>query len=517
MLDAINEIINDLEDRGDLESASTLHNVFMRVAGIEEGNPYHMSTRVPTAKGSTEDPLRELLIGDFATMQRDPALLEKAMKRIREYPGFKNLELPEVIDQMKRNLVWNYNEVPEEMRDESQHWYEGAHDIAQGHADAFKATLPQSAGVLAVLSPQKDWYQNVSLAERMWDIFTNHGSHRWDDVMERAAEDTLRSASPGARQQIMDYLRGRAFHEISDSDYLELDDSAGDQLEAPAIEVNSPGKKSRRKTLLDADQLRARWMRAYDEAHNPRGYRSINPRGEVGDWVAGASGPSKLPWSDYLSIGKALRIMRDGSPESIHEALGTEHKVRNFNNNIVDPSAPWAVTMDTHAVAADTLSPLGGEAQQVKDNFGASGGNSLLGISGTYPIHHEAYTQAANELGVLPRALQSITWDGVRTLFPKSTKRKLQPLVEDIWRRKDEGEINHAQALEAIHQLAGGFRMPEWQSDRGVSNPYQRGKSTYLDRRIFSSINSVITRLEDEGNVRTASVLHDAFVRAYGL
>jgi hypothetical protein len=38
----------------------------------------------------------------------------------------------------------------------------------------------QVSGILAAMSPQKDWFQNVSMAERAIDILSKRGDMAWD-------------------------------------------------------------------------------------------------------------------------------------------------------------------------------------------------------------------------------------------------------------------------------------------------------------------------------------------------
>ena len=95
--------------------------------------------------------------------------------------------------------------------------------------------------------------------------------------------------------------------------------------------------------------------------------------------------------------------------------------MRNFYNNIIDPwSNKGDVTIDTHAVAVGHLSPLDLNSDEVTHNFGGTS-DAGQGLNGTYPLYAEAYRQAAKKLGVLPRELQSITWEGIRSLFTDNT------------------------------------------------------------------------------------------------
>jgi hypothetical protein len=119
---------------------------------------------------------------------------------------------------------------------------------------------------------------------------------------------------------------------------------------------------------------------------------------------------------------KALSILDDGSRENISSKIGDSHKVRNFYNNIIDPSHPDDVTIDTHAVGAATLMPLGGNTPEVLDNFGKAGKSLSTGVKGTYPLYADGYRLAAKELGLKTRELQSVTWEQVRNMFPAEWK-----------------------------------------------------------------------------------------------
>jgi hypothetical protein len=129
------------------------------------------------------------------------------------------------------------------------------------------------------------------------------------------------------------------------------------------------------------------------------------------------------------------------------------------------------VTIDTHAVAAQALRPLAGAHTEVAQNFKnsvpagavAAKGSDLTGIHGTYGINADAYRQAAEQAGILPRQMQSITWEGVRGLFPDTFKTaKNNAIIDDIWREVSAGRLSADDARRMIYDRAGGINTPDW-------------------------------------------------------
>ena len=184
----------------------------------------------------------------------------------------------------------------------------------------------------------------------------------------------------------------------------------------------------------------------------------IAPEGVVEDYVRTKDGGfSSIRMNGFGDLRKAIRIIKDGSRENISSNLGDRHKVRSFYNNILNPMSDRGdVTIDTHAVAAGLLQPLGGSAPEVSHNLGTMGDTSAItGVMGSYGILADAYREAAAEVGILPREMQSITWEAVRGLFanfknPKNVKR-----VKDIWKKYDKGTISLDEARGEINAIAG--------------------------------------------------------------
>ena len=142
------------------------------------------------------------------------------------------------------------------------------------------------------------------------------------------------------------------------------------------------------------------------------------------------------------------------------------HKVRSFYNNILSPMSDQGdVTIDTHAVAAAHLRPFSGEHIEVKENFKQGGKASVTGAVGAYGLYADAYRQAAAEVGILPREMQSITWEAVRGLFTPGFKgqEKNQEIIANIWKKYDAGDITIDQARQEIFDEAGGINRAAWE------------------------------------------------------
>jgi len=379
--------------------------------------------RVHPGANATEDALAEDLQIDAASLLNSPRLGDKVRGIVDGYVGLQgsrregDTRPPEArfIEHVKSNLLHLYNAVSPEYRERAKQWYVGANKLSSEAATRFDLTLPQVSGVMAALSPQKDWYMNYDLGVRTIDVFMN-------------AQDLV--FSPEMAEQMRAMIKKQ---------------SAAQQPILTATLKDIEGKKL--KDLPIDDQ--AIFVRFYDQANNPeRGHRVVSPEGELLDFQRKKDGnKSGTAWNGFRDIAKAISIIQDGSRENISEQLGDMHKVRSFYNNILNPMSDRGdVTIDTHAVAAGMMKPLSGKALEVGHNFNTAGKSAITGAKGTYGLYAEAYRQAAAEVGVLPREMQSITWEAVRGLFSPQFKGQ-QPnvdAIENIWKRYDEGTISKA-------------------------------------------------------------------------
>jgi hypothetical protein len=423
--------------------------------------PGVVSTRLPTAVKATEDPMASTLVIDLQAAKRDPEAFNHNVGLIKQYPNFASKarnperQADDFIEGVKDNLIFLHDQVPDATRQRSKLWYDGARSITDKISGEYNLPDQAVAGVMAVLSPQKDWFMNVSLGQRVIDIARNQANHRWDDAMEQTASRIF--ADPKYKS-IIDLVRGKKFADIKDADE------------------------------------RALWLRTYDQAFNPADHRIVMPEGDFGAVRLNQDGsPSKVAWGSLNEIGKAISILDNPTVFNISTMLGKQHKVRNFYNNIYAPGDPAGhVTIDTHAVAAGLLRPLSGNSREVKHNFGQNikgevgpKNSSITGVQGTYGLYAEAYRRAAQERGILPREMQSITWEAVRGLYPDTFKNPTNSqVIDNIWLQYRKGKLSLEEARNEVLRSAGGIDAPEWERTglRGLAS--EEGRSTVNTREL---------------------------------
>lgn len=445
---------------------------------FEEGSKL-ASTRYPDAASATENPNQYNLQSDISTVYSNPLKMRDFAASLKKVSGFRydpSMTDRQIIDSfinhVKANLLHMHDSVPEQIRQRSKLWYVGANLIAKRLSNEHGVSHEAAAGVLAVLSPQMDWYKNVSLAERAMDIIINKSGHAVDDRMIQVMKS--RNAIAKIALELKETKAG-----IPKEERTKYPDDKDNGRRANKIRqmardaVDELGLAGQKIGEIKVSRLQAIAVRAYDEAYNPRSYEVITPEGNKGGPFTSIDGEdSEVGWGGFGTIEKVFSIINDQSLENISRQLGGEHKVRNFYNNIIDPDARnGQVTIDTHAVAAALMEPLSGEDPEVKANLGGAGGSAMTGLSGLYPIYAHAYAEAARARGILPREMQSITWEAVRGLFTATYKTNEENItkIKSIWDSYKSGEIDIAEARARIEREAGGYNDPTWHRPDGQS------------------------------------------------
>jgi hypothetical protein len=408
------------------------------------------------------------------------------IRGVKAFKEIKTIEqAQEVYDifsrQIADNLEYLMNNFRQDLREIATLWYDGANILAQNFSKKYGVTTEQAAGIIASLSPQKDWYQNVRLAEMVMMAFQDN------PVMSQEMVDYQREIiNIGLEDKQKKINKAKAAYKKSRSK------ANADKLKKLIAKYDSAVKKSDivlqnlagliGTKMNDApDYAKPYYARTYNEVNTTKDYDILSPDGKVIGVAKKKDGSnSQVAWGSYTEIGKAVAIYLDGSQENITRTLGEMHKIRNFYNNIIDPMSPDKdVTMDTHAVAAALLLPLSGNSKQVEANFGTGTSNSApLGIKGLYYAFAEGYNLAAEETGLLPRQVQSITWEAVRGLFTDDFKRDkkkvadINQIVENYVNKK----ITLDESRNQITEYAGGIKTPSW-----AGGPLQEGTTDNVE------------------------------------
>jgi hypothetical protein len=262
--------------------------------------------------------------------------------------------------QIADNLKYLMDNFRQDLREIATLWYDGANILAQNFGKKYGITTEQAAGIIASLSPQKDWYQNVRLAEMVMMAFKDN---------------------PVMSQEMVDYQKGiiniglkgkqKKVNKAKEAYKKSRSKANANKLKKLIAKYDSAVKKSdivlQNLTGLIGTKMndapnyaKPYYARTYNEVNTTKDYDILSPDGKVIGIAKKKDGSNaQVAWGSYTEIGKAVAIYLDGSQENITRTLGEMHKIRNFYNNIIDPMSPDKdVTMDTHAVAAALLLPL---------------------------------------------------------------------------------------------------------------------------------------------------------------
>jgi len=430
-----------------------------------------LPTRVITGKNPLVDP-SGMLTTTLEDTAKDPAYQKELLDRMKKTdPALRKAKnLSEVVDTLGENLMHLYENSSDAVRQFGKLWYDGGNKIANRWGERYGKTPAQMAGIIAVNSPQTDWFKNLSRAERIADILTNHMNDVWTPAMTKKAQSLMADVVVNKKKT------GEKRRQIPDEEIAMME--------------------GRSLAEIDDIRLKARFIRIFDEVNNPKVYRSATPDGRFGDFMkTGKGAKQKMSWANYGHIEKSILIWEDGSLGNISKNLGDQHKVRNFYNNIVDPNSQLGhYTSDTHNAAAGHIYPLAGSDSTVKAMLGGAPSQSNLGYSGTYPVYHQAGIEAAMRAGVLPREMQSITWETIRSLFNNKSP-QMKAAIRDIWKESATGKITRKEALERIWETTGGVPEPTWVGDLDNASEW---RSSYKDMEYEAPAKPVVQSIPEK-------------------
>lgn len=425
---------------------------------------------------------------DIESLKLSPEAYEYNVRLTKDYPNMPKGSASLPTDQLTEkfvshavdNLMWLYNNVPKDIRERSKKWYDGANKLSLELANKHGLPLASVAGVMAALSPQKDWYQNAALGERLIEYIKGPqnlpATFKYDDKMDEVFLSRKAFQKP-EYEALRKLLKGKTMNDIDgidDSDLVKArkakkkkDGSERVEKDADVPEMNDESRAA----------LKALWIQLYDRAYGNSEYEILGPEGDkLGPAKKPNGEPRQAKFMTISSVANAIQCIESGGDLSvISPIMGDKHKVRNFFNNIFNPNSPDGdVTIDTHAVAAALLRPLSQSSIEVAHNFHSSlgggkvnaKGSSMTGVGGTYPLYAEAYRRAAKQAGILPREMQSITWEAIRGLFPavfKGRDTKGMEAIAEVWQRYHEGMLSDKQVRKNILEMRGGkIPPPTW-------------------------------------------------------
>ncbi len=404
-------------------------------------HPSLISTRRPSpANYATQgDPNKEVLIQTGQSLLDAPKALERNMQQLLEEPfmhgvtGSPEEIYAEGLRRMSDNLKFITNDMMDpSLVDDSRGWYNTANRMGTELAEQYGITPEASFGVNAALSPQKAWPINVANQERLLAMHAND----YDTGMSNPGQ-----AASSYIQKALDALKGKQKPTAIAQQGPEF---AARVMETPMNELTDPFERYTRVVLTDA------------LTNNPS-VPNISPDGvKHGDF-------GKIIWGSSNQAGKALNILDDGSVENIGRQLNGGGKVPTFYNNQAVPDSPLPfVTADTHSAGAASMYPAGADDTITYRTMGlsapsggapAASNSAVTGSKGLYGLVTDAYVAAGQELGMLPREVQSATWEGVRAKWGDEGKTPaLKKAVEEAWRKAK----NPQEARRAIADLLGG-------------------------------------------------------------
>ena len=414
-------------------------------------------------------------------------------------PSRSDLTAEETINEFKKfmvnNLIWLHNQMDPNLRETARKWYDGARKNVDIWSARYGLESRQVAAVIANLSPQKDWFMNMSLAERIMDIHTYRQDATADKDMDKAFNRVVMRDDKGKLIMVSKNPRKGESDKVAQTrKYREV---WGLIKNAKLSDVRSLVSEKEGNLAVSI------WVRMYDEAKHSRQYRMMKPTGEIIGLAMNDDGvtPASVAWGSFTEIAKAMRVLQDGSLDSVSMSLGGAHKVRNFYNNIIAPNSNLGeVTIDTHAMAAAVFKPLSAKSMEVAHVFGGTpvkglrgipegveragaGSSKSNGIGGIYGIVADAYREAAAELGLLPRELQSITWEEIRVIYPKKFKdtESVNLLkINALWKQFAEGKMTLAKVRKEAYGLAKTKgNVPGWASRSDSGRDDRKPNGTY--------------------------------------
>jgi hypothetical protein len=358
-------------------------------------------------------------------LRTDPKWGERSLEMMRQVPGLQKAKSHEdVVEALSANIRDTLQTVTPELETLAKSWYPlgNKFNIEEANANGLPSDVMHV--VTARLSPQKDWFHNLAMA--------------------RAFARTY------AADPVIDYDAVNIANNIRQASWI---DKKNPNIPPPEVLSSS---KLVGKRLSDLDDILAGEMvrtltvlRGENHTINIDGTPVVTPGGQM----------PGISWQSFDSMGKAMRIIRDPTPQTAHEILGQQHKIRSFYENLRDPhntSGFDDATIDTHALGMGVGIPWSSSEPMINKFFGQPK-STKAGVSGVYPLFVEANRRVAREDPARfenTNQIQAVTWEGQRALWPRTAKKKwVMESIARIRTREGNGDIGHAEAQGLVEAL----------------------------------------------------------------
>ena len=114
-----------------------------------------------------------------------------------------------------------------------------------------------------------------------------------------------------------------------------------------------------------------------------------------------------------------------------------------------------------------------------------------------YYMYLEAYQQAAQATGLMPRQMQSITWEAVRLLYPKEIKSpKLLEQMRAVW--QNENSERSARTKLTSTKISDPIWAGRGSSGGSVRTDARNGENTQAEADIRGGIRPTVGRTPSE-------------------
>jgi len=326
--------------------------------------------------------------------KRDPKWEAKVLGRVQELAGFGNVtDLEEAVALMEHNIEQSFlRGITNPDSEQWRSWYPLGNEFGETLAIEAGVHPDIAYGIIARLSPQCDWDANMVMAAEVMRVLSTN--------------PVLTEEMAASANSLLDDVNGRR--------------------KQPAGEGELPDITAGKRVSDLSPEAAAHVIRSISQ-----------------DEGVTLPGGASFRWQSEYNMARSVEMFRAGKTEdytAVDDLMGVDMKIRSFYNNLRDPfDADFGeLTVDTHAAGIAIGIPVTTSSREIDTKLdrnallsydGTRGRLSSLsilgtpssvsaGVKGAYPLIADAYRNVAARHGVLPREVQSVTWEQHRLDWP---------------------------------------------------------------------------------------------------